>query len=104
MIDPQTWAISYLAARGDVPWRWADDGDVVVWADGTTIAFRAEIAFVLEWLVPHGWPSFGALIWLPAARCGTLPPPATSGPEFASVTTATIAGDGAPTQLSLSTF
>lgn len=74
MDDPQSQAIAYLAVRGDVPWRWADDGDVVVWADGTTIAFRAEVAFVLEWLVPHGWPPFGSLIWVLAACRGKLPP------------------------------
>lgn len=74
MDEPRVWAISYLAARGDAPWRWADHGDVVVWSDGTTIAFREEIAYVLEWLVPHGWPPFGSLVWLFAACRGKLPP------------------------------
>lgn len=74
MNDARDWAISYLAARGDVPWRWADDGDVITWADGTTIAFRNEVAAVLDWLVPHTWPPFGALVWLLAACRGKLPP------------------------------
>jgi hypothetical protein len=82
MNDPREWAISYLAARGDVPWRWADDGEVITWTDGTTIAFREEIAYVLEWLVPHGWPSFGALVWLLAASRGKLPPRLSSEKRF----------------------
>ena len=75
MDDARNWAIGYLAARGDAPWRWADDGEVITWADGTTIAFREEVAFVLEWLLPQGWPPFGALVWLLAACRGKLPPP-----------------------------
>ena len=74
MDDAQTWAVAYLGAQGRVPWLWADDGDVLVWKDGTTVAFRQEIIQVLEWLVPHGWPPFGALVWLFAACRGKLPP------------------------------
>src|SRR5436190_3257073 len=29
--EPQEWAIGYLAARADAPWRWADDGEVITW-------------------------------------------------------------------------
>ena len=46
MDDPLTYSIAYLAARGDAPWRWTDDGDVIAWGDGTTIAFREEVAFI----------------------------------------------------------
>ncbi len=74
MSDPRAWMISYLAARGDVPWRWADDGNVITWADGTTICFREEIIYILEWLLPHGWPSFSALVWMLAACRGKQPP------------------------------
>jgi len=75
MNDPFPWAIRYLAARGDAPWRWVDDGNVIAWADGATIAFRDEIAGVLELLAPRGWPDFGALVWVLAACRGKLPPP-----------------------------
>ena len=74
MRDPQSLAIRFLSARGDVAWRWVDDGNVVAWCDGTTVAFREEIIFVLEWLIPQGWPDFGALVWLLAACRGALPP------------------------------
>ena len=74
MSDPQAEVIRYLGVRREVAWRWTDDGEVVAWRDGTTIAFRGEIVFVLEWLAPHGWPPFGALVWLLAACRGVLPP------------------------------
>ena len=81
MDDPLTYSIAYLAARGDAPWRWTDDGDVIAWGDGTTIAFREEVAFILEWLIPHGWPPFGAIVWLLAACRGKLPPVVLSSDE-----------------------
>jgi len=72
MPDPQAWAISYLAARHQ-QWSWADDGNVLTWSDDTTVAFREEIIFILEWLLPHGWPPFGALVSLLAACRGIVP-------------------------------
>ncbi|HEV7406103.1 MAG TPA: hypothetical protein VGO11_24365 [Chthoniobacteraceae bacterium] len=83
MDDARQWAIGYLAARGDAPWRWVDAGEVIAWSDGTTIVFGAEVAFVLEWLIPHGWPPFGALVWLFAACRGKLPPAAADEPRRA---------------------
>lgn len=100
MDDTRNWAIGYLAARGDAPWRWADDGEVITWADGTTIAFREEVAFVLEWLIPQGWPPFGALVWLLAACRGKLPPSTISDVPFAP----TLDREAAPGQLPLSAF
>ncbi len=73
MDDPRAWAIAYLAARPAAPWRWADQGDVLAWRDGTTVAFRGEVISILESLVPHGWPPFGALVWVLAACRGKLP-------------------------------
>jgi hypothetical protein len=70
--------MSYFAARHDPVWRWADDGDVIIWNDGTTVAFRQELIHILEWLVPHGWPPFGALVWVLAACRGKLPSRVTS--------------------------
>ncbi|MEA3208680.1 MAG: hypothetical protein QOE70_1737 [Chthoniobacter sp.] len=82
MNDERNWAIAYFASRAGAPWRWADDGKVLAWADGTTIAFREEIILILEWLVPQGWPAFGTLVRLLAACRGKLPPPGTLQPEL----------------------
>lgn len=59
-------AIEYLRSPG-TPWRWAENGAVIVWNDGTTIAFREEITRVLETLAPRGLPPFGAIVFLLAA-------------------------------------
>ncbi len=48
-------------------WRWSDDGRVVTWQDGTTIAFRDELFYVLRNLAPQGLPSLDALVLLLAA-------------------------------------
>src|SRR5262249_28153413 len=66
-------AIDYLRAPPSGLWRWADEGTVVVWHDGSTIAFREELVPMLEWLRPQGLPSFGLLILLLAALRGKLP-------------------------------
>ncbi len=71
MSDPLADAIAYFEAGGDVPWCWADDGEVLMWKDGPTIAYREEVIFVLEWLHPQGWPlHFGSLVWLLGACRG----------------------------------
>ena len=56
------------------PWFWHWDiesedlaADVVVWTDGSTIAFRPEIRAVLESLAPDGLPPFDAVVLLLAA-------------------------------------
>ena len=36
-------AINYLRAPANGFWRWAEGGQVLVWHDGSTIAFREEI-------------------------------------------------------------
>src|ERR1043166_8603110 len=66
-------AIDYLRAPANGLWRWAEDGAVLVWRDGTTIAFREEIVRILEWLAPNGLPSFGAIVFLLAAGRGKVP-------------------------------
>ena len=45
-------------------WCWANDGRVVTWLDGTTIAFREEIVEILGELAPVGLPPFGPLVLL----------------------------------------
>ena len=54
-------------------WQWAENGAVLVWHDGTTIAFRQEISQILEWLAPNGLPSFDAIVFLLAACRGKVP-------------------------------
>jgi len=66
-------AIDYLRAPANRLWRWAEDGAVLVWRDGGTIAFREEIAQILEWLAPNGLPPFGAIVFLLAACRGKTP-------------------------------
>src|SRR5262245_41771674 len=60
-------AIDYLRAPAKGLWHWAEDGKVLVWHDGSTVAFREEVAMILEWLAPNGLPSFGAIVFLLAA-------------------------------------
>ncbi|HEY1065546.1 MAG TPA: hypothetical protein VGE52_05540 [Pirellulales bacterium] len=55
-------------------WRWAERGRALTWNDGTTIAFREEIATVLERLAPLGLPPFGAVALLLAACSETFQP------------------------------
>src|SRR3569833_924603 len=72
MDDPERQLIHYLVANSMAPWRWSDDGDVIVWKDGKTVAFRQEIIPILEALIPHDWPPFEALVTLLAACRGKV--------------------------------
>src|SRR4030095_10185203 len=65
-------AIQYLRVPPGGPWRWAENGAVLVWQDGSTIAFREEIGLILEWLGPNGLPSFGAIVFLLASCRGKV--------------------------------
>lgn len=66
-------ALNYLRAPIKGLWCWAENGAVLVWRDGSTIAFRVEIIQIIEWLAPNGLPSFGAIVFLLAACRGKLP-------------------------------
>src|SRR5262245_39736163 len=66
-------AVEYLRAPANGLWRWAESGSVLVWRDGSTVAFREEVIQILEWLAPNGLPSFGAIVFLLAACRGKLP-------------------------------
>jgi hypothetical protein len=57
----------YLRPVGDSFWEWREDGGVVTWKDGKTIAFRSEAADVLAELASEGLPPFSALLLLIAA-------------------------------------
>ncbi len=77
-------AIDYLSAPAGGLWRWAEDGRVVVWHDGTTVAFREEILRILEALAPNDLPSFGAIVFLLAACRGKVPVVSDLVPEAAA--------------------
>lgn len=54
-------------------WKWSDNGRVVLWADGSTVAFREEVLAVLTRLSPLGLPPFGAVLVLIAMTRNTAP-------------------------------
>lgn len=66
-------AIQYLRGSSAGLWHWAENGGVLVWHDGSTVAFRQELIQIVEWLAPNGLPPFGALVFLLAACRGKLP-------------------------------
>lgn len=67
MTDVNTKAARYLTPPEGAFWRWSDEGDVIEWADGPTIAFRSEVAAVLATLAPYGLPSLDLVVLLLAA-------------------------------------
>lgn len=66
-------AIDYLRRPPGAPWRWEENGRVLVWSDGTTLLFREELAILVERLAPTGLPPFEALVVLLAASRGKSP-------------------------------
>ena len=57
----------YFAGHPQSYWQWLEEGRVIAWSDGTTIAFRAELLTVLERLAPLGLPPLGSILLLLAA-------------------------------------
>jgi hypothetical protein len=57
----------YFAAAAHPYWRWEDEGNVIAWSDGTTIAFRAELVALLERMRPQTLPPIGSVVLLLAA-------------------------------------
>lgn len=45
-------------------WEWSDDGEVVCWADGSTLIFRRELASIISELASDGLPPASALFLL----------------------------------------
>jgi hypothetical protein len=64
---------TYLAPGPDTFWKWTDGGEVLAWADGSTIAFRGEVEQVLARLAPRGLPPLGAVALLLAATRDNWP-------------------------------
>lgn len=67
MRDPLSLATGYLTPPALAFWRWSENGRVITWNDGTTIAFREELEHVLARLAPAGLPPFGAVVLLLSA-------------------------------------
>lgn len=67
MSESERLAISYLRPQPGSLWRWEDEGQALVWADGKTIAFRAEVEEVLSRLAPGGLPPFAPIVLVLAA-------------------------------------
>lgn len=65
-------------------WKWSDDGEVVCWADGSTLVFRRELAAIVRSISDSGLPPANALLLLlgacrphwrrPPERLGELGP------------------------------
>lgn len=68
MPEPIERAREYLQADDCSFWRWQDEGSVITWNSGTTIAFMAEVREVVERLAARGLPPFGAVV-LALALC-----------------------------------
>lgn len=72
-------AIEYLLGPVDVRnglgplWRWEDHGRVVVWRDGTTIAFREELEVIFERLSWNGLPPFLSILLILSATRDSWP-------------------------------
>lgn len=60
-------ALKYLSTPVGSFWKWMDGGKVVVWTHGATIAFREEVATVLQRLAPRGLPPFDSVLMVIAA-------------------------------------
>jgi len=71
MSDDLRAARNYLTPAPSTFWRWKDGGEVVGWAEGATIVFRAELAKVLARLAPAGLPPLGSVLLVLAATRGS---------------------------------
>jgi hypothetical protein len=60
-------ALGYLTSLADAFWQWRDGGEVLAWANNTTIAFRNELAEVARCLAPRGLPPLGSIALVLAA-------------------------------------
>ena len=67
--DPRE-RLSYFVPSPSSPWHWTRDGSVIVWYDGSTVAFREEIESILHELAADGLPPFGGIVLILAALKG----------------------------------
>lgn len=57
---------AYFRQAQDYFWQWADEGDVIEWADGRTLCYRSSLAEILSDLKDH-LPPLGALLLMISA-------------------------------------
>lgn len=69
--------LSYLRSSPGSPWVWAEEGAVISWHDGATIAFREELIALLSTLEPVGLPPFSSVVLVLAACRGRIWSPKT---------------------------
>ncbi len=67
MDSKYTDALRYLSTPVGSFWKWDDQGAIVVWINGSTLAFREELAILLSRLSPKGLPPLDAVLVLIAA-------------------------------------
>ncbi len=54
----------YFQAPKNYFWRWGEQGNVIEWKDGLTIAYRDELIFILKRVSNYGLPSLGTILLL----------------------------------------
>jgi hypothetical protein len=57
----------YFLPQAESFWRWGDNGEVLIWEDGATIAFREELVPIFERLADRGLPPMGMIALVLAA-------------------------------------
>jgi hypothetical protein len=57
----------YFQAPQNYFWRWAERGEVIEWAGGSTICYRDDLITILKELSAKGLPPFGSLLLVLAA-------------------------------------
>lgn len=67
MDDEVRAAMKYLSTPAGSFWKWVDEGRVVAWKHGATVAFREEVGAVLERLEVRGLPPFDSVLLVVAA-------------------------------------
>lgn len=60
-------ALRYLSSPAGSFWKWDEQGAIVVWSSGSTLAFREELTIMLERLAPTGLPALDSVLLLIAA-------------------------------------
>lgn len=79
--------VQWLAPPNTGLWKWAEDGQVIVWHDGSTITFRREIEMILREMGGNGLPPFCGLVILLAMCRGAVVPQMKHSPSWTSSST-----------------
>lgn len=60
-------ALEYFRPPDHHFWRWAENGEVLEWQNGTTICYREDLIPILKSLAPDGLPPLGTILLVLAA-------------------------------------